>query len=102
VLDVVATAFFIRLYLVSRRPSAGRGLRHALLVERSWLLLLMSVTNTIITSVFLFIGYLAVRRVLGLPLLEWGAAATLLALVLLGAVPIIKMVAFWLARDRHA
>lgn len=83
VADVVATIFFVWLYAHSKR---------------SWLLLLMAVSNTIITGVFLFIGFLAFRRVLGYEPLSWGAEGTLIALMMLGLVPILKMAAFMRAR----
>lgn len=113
-LDVVATGFFLRLYLRSKRagPASGRMTKMApggslaqrltrwLFSDRSWLLLLMTFSNVIITAVFLFLGWLAVRRLLGESPFPWAADATLVMLLLLGLVPIIKMAAFWRARRR--
>ena len=94
-LDVAASAFFVYLFIVSKNRTAQsvgffRG--------RSWLLALMAYSNVVITAVFLFIGYLALRRLNGFTPYPWGAVATALSLLVLGTVPIVKAGAFLMAR----
>lgn len=118
--DALATGFFLWLYSKSKRMAPAPGstaefqapkrrrltgwvgqLYRLLFSERSWLLLLLFFSNLIITLVFVFIGYLAYRRAMGEAPLEYGPQMTLVALYVLGLVPIIKMVAFIITRRRH-
>lgn len=116
--DLIATGFFAHLFWISKRepvPGAeqllttprfrhplvrliGRPLRFVF-AERSWLLALLAAMCVVVTFVFCWIGFLTVRRLIGLPPLPIGTTAiTTLLIVLLGALPILLMVAFWLTR----
>ncbi|MDP9143881.1 MAG: hypothetical protein M3N43_04150 [Actinomycetota bacterium] len=116
--DLVATVFFGYLFWISKRESVpggeqalttsrfshplvrfiGRPLRFVL-EGRSWLLSLLAASFGIITVVFCWVGFVVVRRLVGLPPLPIGTTAiTTLLIVLLGTIPILFMVAFWLTR----
>lgn len=96
--DLVATAFFARLFVISKNRTAQSV---GLLRGRSWLLALMTYSNLTITSVFFAIGFLALRRLSGLQPLPEGALITLLFILWLGTVPIAKMAAFLANRRRR-
>jgi hypothetical protein len=115
--DLAATVFFARLFWASHREPApdseptyhtplfshplvrwiGRPLRW-LLEGRSWLLGLLSASFAVITLVFCWFGILVARRFIGLPTLGGTAGASTLMIVLLGVIPIVFAIAFWLTR----
>ena len=109
--DTIATAFFFWLFLRSKRPTtqvAAEVLRRprlwggpVLLGGRSWLLGLMTLAWATMTVVFILIGYLAGRRLLGQPPLPQGAALTAIGLIVLGLIPIAFAVAFYATRKRR-
>jgi hypothetical protein len=111
--DTIATAFFFSLFLHSKRtppPKPGsKAIANRprlwggpkLLAGRSWLLGLMTVSWGLITVVFILIGYLAGRRLLGQAPLPQGAAITAIGIVALGLIPIAFAIAFWLTRRRR-
>ena len=108
--DTIATAFFFSLFLHSKRTPAPKpgpevianrarlsgGPR--LLGGRSWLLGLMTLSWGLITIVFILIGFLAGRRLLGQPPLPQGAAITAIGIVVLGLIPIVFAIAFYMTR----
>jgi hypothetical protein len=110
--DTIATAFFFSLFLNSKRTPAPKPGSKAtanrprlwggpkLLAGRSWLLGLMTVSWGLITVVFILIGYLAARRLLGQAPLPQGAAITAIGVVALGLIPIAFAIAFWLTRRK--
>ena len=110
--DMIATAFFFSLFLrskrpqppqipakVARRPRLWGGPRS--LGGRSWLLGLMTIAWATITVVFILIGYLAGRRLLGQPPLAQGAALTAIGLIVLGLIPIAFAITFYATRRRR-
>lgn len=108
--DTIATAFFFSLFLRSKRPTiqvAERARRPrlwggpVLLGGRSWLLGLMTLAWAAITVVFVLIGYLAGRRLLGQPPLPQGAALTAIGLIVLGLIPIVFAAAFYATRRKR-
>lgn len=111
--DTIATAFFFSLFLhskrtpppkpgseaVARRPRLWGGPRWV--GGRSWLLGLMTLSWAIITVVFILIGFLAGRRLLGQAPLPQGAAITAIGIVVLGMIPIAFAIAFYLTRRKR-
>ncbi len=117
VADLAATTFFARLFWISKRVSppepaaayqtrrfnhplvrwVGRPLRFVF-EGRSWLLALLAASFAIITAVFCWIGFLVARRFLDLPAMQGTAVATTLLIVLLGTIPIVFWIAFWITR----
>lgn len=111
--DMIATAFFFSLFqhskrtpplqpgseAVASRPRLWGGPR--LLGGRSWLLGLMTLSWATITVVFILIGWLAGRRLLGQAPLPQGAAITAIGIVVLGTIPIAFAIAFYLTRRKR-
>ena len=105
--DAIATAFFARLFWRSKaessRDQVPPGAVHSsfmtrLLGDRSWLLALLTASFAVITIVFVVIGLLAVRRMLGFEPLQQGAVITIAGLFALGLIPIAFMFAFLATR----
>lgn len=109
--DMIATAFFLSLFLHSKRtpvpepgseavaPRLTGGPR--LFGGRSWLLGLMTLAWATITIVFMLIGWLAGRRLLGAEPLAQGPAITAISSVVLGLIPIVFAIAFWMTRRKR-
>lgn len=116
--DLAATAFFAYLFWISKHESVpgsdktlttqrfshplvrwiGRPLRFVL-EGRSWLLSMLATSFAVITVVFCWVGYVAVRRLVGLPPLPFGTIViTTLLIVLLGTIPIAFAIVFWVTR----
>ena len=110
--DIVATVFFSYLFWISKHERAeystprfthplvrwiGRPLRW-LFEGRSWLLGLLAFSFLIITITFCYFGVLLVRRFIGLPTLTDTAGITTLLIVVLGTIPIVFLVTFWVTR----
>src|SRR5688500_17244937 len=113
VADLAATLFFANLFWQSKAPTvvedggvipavpgAERTFMTRLLGGRSWLLALLTAAFGIIPLVFAFIGFLSGRRLLGIPV-EGTAPFVVIALLLLGTIPIVFAVAFWRTRRKH-
>ena len=111
--DSISTAFFFSLFWRSKRPGvlgevpaqvAGRPRLWggpALLGGRSWLLGLLTLAWATITLIFVVIGYLAGRSLLGYPSLPEAALLVSLALVVLGSIPITFAIVFYMTRRRR-
>lgn len=116
--DALATAFFFSLFWRSKRPLplkvpadkelAAKVARRPrlwggpeILGGRSWLLGLMTAAWGTIAVVFVVIGYLAGRSLLGYPSLPEAALLVSLALVVLGSIPITFALAFYMTRRRR-
>lgn len=105
--DLFATIFFARLFWRSKQldqvdqiPGAEPTFITRLLGGRSWLLALLTASFAIITAAFILIGFLSARRLLGYPPLEGQTPFVVLALAMLGAIPIAFAIAFWQTRRR--
>lgn len=86
--DMLGTAYVIKLVLEDKRR------------PRSWLLLFLTTGAIFITIGFNAINWLIIRRIRGEPPLEGtaGIVITALGLILIGAVPIMKAVLFYIVR----
>lgn len=98
--DLIAAFFFLYLFLRSQRDSEPGGERFItkLLGRRSWLLAMMITKSLIVALVFTYFGLLTLRRLLGLPQLDWTPPVSLVLIILLGIIPIAFALAFYLTR----
>lgn len=102
--DLIAGFFF--LYLFTRSKSVGEpGTEPTFLTRllrgRSWLLALLMMKSFVVATVFTYFAILTIRRLMRLANLDWTPITSALALVILGLIPILFMVAFWLTRRRR-
>ena len=98
--DLAAAIFFAYLFWISKVepvPGSERTFTSRLLRNRSWLLGLLCLKSIVVTVVFSFIGWIAIARIRNTPV-EGASPFVILALIVLGALPIMFMFAFWRTR----
>lgn len=101
--DLLSAAFFFYLFGRSQHepePGTEPSFVTRLLGGRSWLLAMLTAKSLIVALVFSYFAILIVRRLLALPQFDWSAPVSLALIILLGIIPIVFALAFYLTRRR--